>query len=237
MLLVLAAAGILGQLPAEPVSAQGPAERRVYHPLDHHRPPGEAARWSAIANREVGTPLQWARISLPSDGIVAVYHRGAGEPIELPSPAQLHLGVGHTYRLKLSGMPEFPGVELYPTVEVLDRLHPPPGREAQFPVPIEFTFEEIEFALQNRLVAKVIYLEQPELASPTDDRRPIPPLNLAPHQNLLAEADRRGRPLALVRLGGRLPDSHRPEPNFFGLGGPVRLPTTDPRPNVRPPTP
>jgi hypothetical protein len=226
--LALGAGLIVGGLLTVQLAAQGPLELPVYHPLDHHAPPGAAARWSAIANREAGTPLQFARIVLPSTGHVSVYHAGDKQPLTLESPAQLHLGVGYTFRLKIDGMPEFPGIELYPTLEVLDHLHPPPGRETQFPVPIEFSFEELQLALNNRLVTKVIYLEQPELASPLDFRSPLSPLTLEPNQNLLAEADRRGRPVALIRLGGRLPDPHRPEPGFFGAGGPVRVPLASP---------
>jgi hypothetical protein len=141
--------------------------------------------------------------------------------VSVAAPAQVGLAVGRTYRVKISQMPEFPGMEFYPTLEILDRLHPPSGREEEFPVPIDFTQEEIEMALQGSLVTRVIYLEQPQLAVPIPIGQPVPARTLPAHANLLAEADQLGRPMAIVRLGGRLPIAGEDETRFFGPGAPI----------------
>ncbi|MBX3437842.1 MAG: hypothetical protein KF861_10150, partial [Planctomycetaceae bacterium] len=130
--------------------------------------------------------------------------------------------VGRTYRFQISGMPEYPGANLYPTVELIDRLHPPVGREADFPIPIQFTTDEIEAALNDQLVTKVIYLEQPQWAVPQEVGRPIQTADLPPTTNLLQAADQRGRAMAIVRLGGRVPSTHgAPDSQFYGDLPPV----------------
>ena len=70
------------------------------------------------------------------------------------------------YRFRISDLPELPGAELYPTIELIDRLHPPCGRELEFPVPVAFTQEELQAALAGRLVTKVVYIERPQQATP-----------------------------------------------------------------------
>ena len=131
--------------------------------------------------------------------------------------------VSSIYRLRISDLADFPGVELYPTVELLDRLHPPRGREIEFAIPIALTAQEIGFALQGRLVTKVIYLEQPDRAAPVRNANAARTRVADPRDNALAAADEAGRPMVIVRLGGRLPDAAAPEPGFYGTGAPVQL--------------
>ena len=90
-------------------------------------------------------------------------------------------------------------------------------------MPIQLTTDEIEFALAGRLVTKVIFLEQPQRAIPKqlDERSAV--VTLPSGRNLLAEADRLGRPMIILRLGGRLPNMHGSDPVFFGTGAPLRL--------------
>lgn len=236
LLLALASAALFGLLKA-PLFAQPPGEIDVYHPLNQYAPPGMAAEWALRRAESSTTYLQPMRVSLPSTGRVVVYAHRPARPTELAAPAQFGVAVGGLYRLRIGEMPEFPGIELYPTVEVLDRLHPPPGRAADFPVPIEFTFDEIQQALEDRLVTKVVYLEQPQLATPTDLQQPLAALTLAPGRNLLAEADRLGRPMAIIRLGGRLPDPTGRDAGFYGNGAPISAdaPATQDLSNVPPP--
>jgi uncharacterized repeat protein (TIGR01451 family) len=131
------------------------------------------------------------------------------------------VGVGFVYRLKISGMPEFPGAEFYPTIEILDCIHPPRGREYDFPVTISFSSDEIESVVNGRLVTKVIYLEQPQLAPTGDLTQALLNRMLPADRNLLIEADRIGRPMILVRLGGRTPSTTHPDFTFFGPPAPL----------------
>ncbi len=205
------------------VSAQQyPAVDGRQFPLNQMTPPGTAAQWAANVGR--GRPVQFqpVRVSLPAAGTVTFYE-AANRPIEAAAPAQVGLIVGNVYRLKVSGLENFPGVDFYPSIELMDRLHPPTGREEDFPIDFEFTEEEFEWAANGRLVTKVIYLEQPDRVPTTmlDSLQRIQ--TIEPSRNVLAEADSLGRPMAIVRLGGRTPDPLRPDPQFFGPGGPIRL--------------
>lgn len=208
--------------------AQGPAQGR-YFPLDQTTAPGVAGQWSTAGRRGASCALQLIRVELPSSGgQVGFYTQPDGGEALVEAPASAALLVGSVYRLKISDMPELPGVELYPTIELLDRLHPPRGREAEFPIPIALTEQEIRYALQGRLVTKVVYLEQPDRAAPVRNSTTARTRIADPRENVLAAADEAGRPMAIVRLGGRVPDPRLPEPGFFGTGAPIQFPSNAP---------
>jgi uncharacterized repeat protein (TIGR01451 family) len=199
------------------------AQEGRYVPFDQNAPPGRIGLWVGQVGRGLGGVLQPVQIVLPSKGAVTVYNGGPETAVNLGSPAQFSVGVGFIYRLRISGMPEFPGVELYPTIETIDRLHPPPGRAQEFPVPVHFSADEIETALSGRLVTRVIYLEQPQLAVTGDLTQAMLNRFLPPDRNLLIEADRSGRPMILVRLGGRTPDESPADSEFFERPAPFKL--------------
>ena len=199
-------------------SAQGHGRR--YFPYSHRSQPGTAAQWSRVRIGEA-IQLQPVRFILPGAGGTVSIYQSAGNSQTNASPAQYEIGVGYTYRLRLSDMPEFPGKELYPSLELLDKLHPPAGKIDEFPIPVSFSKVEIEEALAGRLVTKVVYLEQPQLAPPSDMRTPTNTWTLPDKVNLIAEADRRGRPMAIVRIGSRKPAANGRDYGFFGNGGPV----------------
>lgn len=196
-----------------------------YWPVDQRTRPGVAAAWTATRNNTTpGRYFQPVRLELPTAGQVSIYAGLPHQAVPLAAPAQVGVLVGHVYRMRIGEMPQYPGVELYPTIEVLDRLHPPPGQEDRFPVPIELTEEDIELALSGRLVTKVIYLEQPQLARPLAQDETIPVATIPESRNVLAEADLLGRPMLILRLGSRGPNVHGADPAFFGTGAPVVLP-------------
>jgi len=144
------------------------------------------------------------------------------------SPAIVAASAGHVYRLRISDMPSFPGLEIFPTVEVLDRLHPPQGREDEFAIPVVLTAADVRTALSGQLVTRVVYLEQPQLAQDLDPLRREIPQSVPPNVNALEEADRLGRPMAILRIGGRRPSASVPAA-FFGTGGAVMMrPVADP---------
>ena len=215
-------AGISVALGAVPSLAQQypPVGDRQY-PLNQMSPPGTHAQWAINAGRVTLNYSQPIRITLPAEGNVTFYESW-GRHVSLSAPAQAGLTVGRMYRMKIDGMADFPGMEFYPSIELIDRLHPPTGREEDFPVEVPFTTEEFEWAASGRLITKVVYLEQPDRV-PTALLEQSPRIiTIEPSRNALAEADALGRPVAIVRLGGRTPDPSRPEPDFFGPGGPVR---------------
>ncbi len=131
--------------------------------------------------------------------------------------------IGPVYRFKVSRIPDHETDEIFPTVEVINRLHPPPGQALRFPIPIEITQEELEMAISGRFVVRVIYLEDPMRALPVkqqpgDAQRYF---EAAPQQDALRLADELGRPMAILRMGSRVPDPQRETTNLgFNYGAP-----------------
>lgn len=195
---------------------------QIFQPLDQNVPPGVAGHWAGALGRATPLYLQPVRVHLPSKGSVTFYDVTTKKSHSKTSPALSRMGVGFTFRFKVSDMPEFPGVTLYPSVELIDRLHPPAGKADEFPIPLHLTEEEIRLASDGRMVTKVVYLEQPQLAIPSSDL--LPTTTLAPEANLITEADRRGRPMAIIRIGSRVP-SETDLWQFVGRGGPIQVPT------------
>ncbi|HEY0985315.1 MULTISPECIES: hypothetical protein [unclassified Schlesneria] len=211
-------------MPVLKVSAQQyPAVGGRQFPLNQMTPPGTYAQWAMNVGR--GTPeyFQPVRVSLPTSGTVTFYEGAQHRSYDAIAPAQVSLVVGHVYRLRIHDMPEFPGIDFYPSIELVDRLHPPNCNVEDFPIEFELTLEELEWAANGRLVTKVVYLEQPDRVPPSVlDAQPRI-TTIEPSRNALAEADLLGRPMAIVRLGGRTPDPNQPDPTFFGPGGPIRM--------------
>jgi len=130
--------------------------------------------------------------------------------------------VGVPYRLQITNIPGHPGLEVYPTVEIIDRLYPPPGQAWRFPIPIELTLEELELAAEGHFVTRVIYLEDPQAALPVvdagDHQRWV---EARSGEDPLVMADHLGRPMAILRLGGRLPARGQADAAFLYGSPPV----------------
>ena len=216
-----------------PSSAQTPNGNAGYFPLSARMTPGRVARWSALSGRSVSPGeryFQPIEVRLTNTGPYGggrvtwyAMGRGADKVATSRTPHAAGLLVGATYRVGISDMPEFPGVQVYPTIEVIDRLHPPLGRRYEFPVPVELTGEDIRLALQGKLVTRVVFLEEPRLSAGNEQTKPMMVRDLDPRANALAEADRTGRPMVILRLGSRrAPAEGSPEAaDFFQMG---RLP-------------
>lgn len=139
-----------------------------------------------------------ARVSLAVDGL-----------FETPQadPVLAGMLIGQVYRVKVTQIPRNEGLEVFPTIEVINRLYPPPGLESRYPIPVQFTQEELEMALSGRLVTRVIYLEDPDTALPVQDRPDWQRYHeVRSDDNALQVADRLGRPVAIMRMGSRTPD-------------------------------
>ena len=118
----------------------------------------------------------------------------------------LKRGVG--YRLRVRGIVERPMAELYPVVEIVGHLHRPedidPGK---YPIRVVFNQDDMDDAVdRGRLVTKVIYLEDPDQAIPFKMAKDeVPVITLNPTEPPLRVASALGRPVAIVRIGGRRP--------------------------------
>lgn len=216
-LLVLLGSVAAAAEPGEPLDTSG------RHPLYHRAlPPGAIWQSPAATTMHQGSfqPIAFsgpagARFSLPIGGSHA-----EGEPDLMAG-----LMVGAVYRFRITGIPQAIGAELYPTVELIGRIYPPAGLETLYPIPINLSQSDLEEALDGNLVTRVIYLEDPQTATPlakqrTDSR----PIDIPLDQDALATADSFGRPVAIVRLGSKSPPSNPALQSQFYFGFPAWAP-------------
>ena len=92
---------------------------------------------------------------------------------------------------------------------MINRLDPPPGQESRFPIPIEITQEELELALSGQFVTRVIYLEDPNRPFPLpEEPKRQRYFEVRADQDPLQVADELGRPMAILRMGSRVPDEN-----------------------------
>ncbi len=134
-----------------------------------------------------------------------------------PAPRKAGLLIGAVYRLRVTNIRLAEGMEVFPTIEIIDRTYAPRGQELRFPIPVELTEEDLKLALQAKFVTRVIFLEDPRRAVPAAENAPGQNwFEAAPGQDPLAVADGLGRPVAILRLGARLPDQGSDPFFFFG---------------------
>lgn len=173
-------------------------------PLDHRQPPGTAARWSGAAGIVQPGAFQAIRFELPVKGFVTVYSETFPQGSTLETPCVVNLEIGHVHRIRVHDLEGLPGVELYPSLELIDRVHTPAGKNETYAVPVELTLKELESVLQDRMLNKVVYVEDPRYANLLKrEGQSVYTEEFSPRENLLKEADVRGRPLVIVRLGSR----------------------------------
>ena len=141
------------------------------------------------------------------DGMQVIYDATGGGMFDsspLVAPARQNFPQGGLYRLKLTNVPGRPGVELYPTVE-LAYANPRTGAYlAHNSVPVQFTEEDFDQVLTGNFVTKVIYLPDPDFQGPAlAGIDTLVSTRLDPGIDPIAEADRRGSILAIIRLGDK----------------------------------
>lgn len=196
----------------------------VNYLLDARQAPGEVAAAQVLRRQPgVGT-FQALSIRGPENLKVALVRDGQFlEPLDVPVTTGML--VGSVYRFRVTNIPFQPGQELYPTIEIIDRIYAPAGKEHRFPIPIVLTAEDMANALSGALVTRVIYLEDSELAEPTattaDQQLTT---DVGPTDNALQVADQLGRPVAILRIGSRVPTNLNGDLMHFTYGSPPWIP-------------
>ena len=219
-----ALAAIALVLPCPALLAQTNKLSNVHYFLDAKGEPGVVAG-AAIARRVPGVgSYQAVEVSGPK-GVQVALARDGQFLHPLTAPVKVGMIVGAVYRVRVTGIPFRPGEELYPTIEVIDRVHAPAGREHRFPIPVVLEDADLKAALDGSLVTRVIYLEDNELAEPvaaTPGTQTV--LDVGAMDNALKAADQLGRPVAILRIGSRVPADLQGDLTDFLYGCPPWIP-------------
>jgi hypothetical protein len=196
----------------------------------HHAgklPPGMIGAQQVARGGPLAGYFQPVQIKAPAGVMVSLAINGQ---FSAPQRTPLTVGmfVAPVYRLRVTQIPNHIGEEVYPTVEVINRIYPPVGEEFRFPIPIELTQTELELALAGKFVTRVVYLEDPQQALPivSSPQSEQSYFEVRPTDDPLEVADRLGRPVAILRIGGRLPDSAGPDEKFLYGSPPVLIPNS-----------
>lgn len=121
---------------------------------------------------------------------------------QLTAPGRYNFSQGATYRLKLQDIPGRDGLVLYPTLQVYPAHPTTDAYLSHNSIPIALTDEDLNQVESNNFVTKVIYLPDPknqELAIAGVET--IVSTRLDPGVDPVAEADRRGTVMLVLRLG------------------------------------
>ncbi len=182
------------------------AQQPVRHELIRgDMPPGLAADYYRLSNPSIANHVQPVRVIGPAGSQVDVAVQD-GFAQTNASRVSLGMMVGPVYRFKVTHIPQHADKELYPSIEILNRLYPPEGLENEFPIEVVISEDDLKQAIGGRLVTKVIYLENPETTLPhrhMADKQPY--FDVGGSADPLRSAEKLGRPMAILRIGSRVP--------------------------------
>jgi len=195
---------LLWLIMAAPLLAQQPEVHYRHH---SRMPPGAIGSWRLMQGGPVHGHYQPVEIKAPQGALVSLAENGNfGEP--QATPLQVGMLISPVYRLRVTNIPNLAGAEVFPTIEVIDRIYPPARQSRTFPIPVELTRQDLELALSGRFVTRIIYLEDPETALPvSEDPNAQQWFEASVADDPLHVADTLGRPVAILRMGGLLPES------------------------------
>jgi hypothetical protein len=210
-------------------------------PVPGQGPPGAVAAVGALPLSGGGSKVAIGRTSIKFTGPAGMkitWQLPTGgfnsEASGLTAPKEYNFLQGQVYRLRLTQvLPNFPGKSFYPTLQV------EPGNPksltflAHSSVPLSFSNDDFEQAKAGNLVVKVIYLpdrENQDFATVAGAEELVS-TRLEPGADPVAEAQRKGTILAIVRLGNidlenrDSPSMVAPPPGMMPQrGGPIMLP-------------
>ncbi len=187
-------------------------------------PPGVVGKSQLQRGGPLAGYFQPVRLTLPEGASVSFAISGQfGPAVETPTSGLL---IGQVYRLRVQGIPGAEGVEVFPTIEVIDRTYPPPHLAWKFPIEVEISQDDINQAMQGKFVTRVVYIEDPDAALPIPrDPKHQEYFDVRPGGDPLQVADGMGRPVAIIRLGARTPqDPLQPDMQFLYGSPPLYLP-------------
>ena len=179
------------------------AERPAHYLLRADMPPGAIGGWQLLRGGPHAGYYQPVEIKAPPGALVSLAEQGRLEQLQA-TPRLAGMLIGAVYRLRVVNIPNREGAEVFPTIEVIDRLYPPENQAGRFPIVVELTPQDLQLAADGKFVTRVVYLEDPDNALPVRQEEQGW-FDAATGEDPLRVADELGRPVAIVRLGGRLP--------------------------------
>lgn len=185
-------------------------------------PPGAIGHRQLLRGGPLREYIQPVRLKAPEGARIAAFDGGTPR-LERYQSLIVGLQVGNVYRFRLTEITRLDGVHLYPSVEVIDRLYPPAGRLLEFPIPIDLNADDLRLAAEGKYVTRVIYVEEPDEAMPfTDDEEAEQRyFEVLPGDDPLVVAQGLGRPVAILRIGNRVPDKSGRNDEFSFNAPPV----------------
>jgi hypothetical protein len=212
---------------------QGGPPNGIY-PVPGQGPPGAVAAVGAMVPGNTGaTPNGRASVKFTSPaGMKVTWQLPNGgfndEASGLTAPKEYNFLQGQVYRLRLTQiLPNHPGKAFYPTLEVASGNPKTLMFLAHTCVPITFTNDDFDHAVSGNLVVKVIYLpdrDNQDYLALGGGLEEVNSTRLEPGIDPVAEAQRKGSILAIVRLGNiDLENRVSPVMTAPPPGGPVMM--------------
>lgn len=209
---------------ALPTAAQEPSSLRDRHFRDSGlHPPGQVGQGLLSRGGPIPGYFQPIEVRAPQGTQLAFVANGQFGP-SLLAPTKAGMLIGAVYRMKITNIPGLEGVEVFPSIEVINRIYPPRGLAAKFAIPIQLSLREIKMAVQGFYVTRVIYLEDPTNPIPVDE--PIGrqrTLDISYTEDPLHVADKLGRPVAILRIGSRYPQLNAQTGRFMFSSPPIQI--------------
>jgi hypothetical protein len=225
----------------------GPAAGPSAHDFMSARPGGQGlpppgmlnAAGALIQGPQSAFPISRSQLRFvgPVGGKIGWQVAGAeqnGKPVMIPHqldiPGRYNFLQASIYRLKLSDIPGKPGLELYPTIEVVPANSKTQAFLAHNYIPVEFTDSDLDQVALGNYLTKVIYLPDPQYqtaATGAAGTSELVSTQLEAGVDPIAEAHRRGSILLVIRVGGiQLEAANTPpldNPGVFGGPGGMGL--------------
>lgn len=157
----------------------------------------------------------------------------------LTAPKEYNFLQGQVYRLRLTSiLPDHPGKSFYPTLEVAPANPKTLTFLAHSSVPLTFAADDFAQAKAGNLVVKVVYLPDPanQDFSTIIGAEEVVSTRLEPGADPVAEAQRRGTILAVIRMGN-IDLENRVSPAMTAPPPGAMMPLPGPRPAPGLPTP
>lgn len=197
---------------------------QVHYRHSGDMPPGAIGQWQLQRGGPLPGYFQPAEIATPAGCMISL---AAGGAFDLPQENARTAAflIGQVYRFKVTQIPLHEGIEIFPTIELIDRIYPPGCLKFQFPIRIRITRDDLAEAIRGKMVTRVIYVEDPDrpLAASQGTNQQFG-FDVRSGEDPLRVADSLGRPVAILRLGARVPSAMGPSPRFL-FGCPVWMPS------------